>query len=213
MNEPVAPDPEDWNKLIAKAVKAIRQLEPDRVVVIGSNRWQTPDNFPHLKVPPGDRNIILSLHTYAPLFFTHHLADWTSFKTYAGPVQYPGRVVPEADLAAYLRTNHMDSMGEVAEAREVFNKEKLVEMLQPAIKKAAQLKLPLYCGEFGCLPHVDRGQRLKYYDDIVSAFEENRIAWCNWEYKGDFGILNFDFKKKVSLEPDESLIHVLMRKR
>jgi endoglucanase len=60
---------------------------------------------------------------------------------------------------------------------------------------------------------VDRAERLKYYDDLISAFEENGIAWCNWEYKGDFGILTFDFKKKVSLAPDTGLIDVLMRKR
>ena len=90
----------------------------------------------------------------------------------------------------------------------------ILGILRPAILKAKGLKLPLYCGEFGCLPHVDRAERLKYYDDIVSAFEENGIAWCNWEYKGDFGVLfKFDFKKKVSLEPDSGLIDVLMRKR
>jgi endoglucanase len=100
----------------------------------------------------------------------------------------------------------------MAEARQVFNKQKLTELLRPALQKARELKLPLYCGEFGCLPHVERAERLKYYEDIVSVFEENDIAWCNWEYKGDFGILIFDFDKKVSLAPDTGLINVLMRK-
>jgi len=213
MNEPVAPDPEDWNKLIAKAVKAIRRLEPDRVLVIGANRWQTPDNFPFLKIPPNDPNIILSFHTYAPLFFTHHLADWTSFKDFKGPVHYPGRVVAEADYPKSVDGRNADFMARMQEARQVFNKQKLAELMLPAIQKAKELKLQLYCGEFGCLPHVERADRLKYYDDIVSVFEENGIAWCNWEYKGDFGILTFDFARKVSLSPDTGLIDVLMRKR
>ena len=214
MNEPVAQDPEDWNRLIAKAVKAIRQLEPRRVLVIGSNRWQTPENFPFLKVPPNDPNIILSLHTYAPLFFTHHLADWTAFKDFKGPVHYPGRVVAEADFPKSMdTTTNADLKIQLEEARQVFNKQKLAELLLPAIQKARELKLPLYCGEFGCLPHVARADRLKYYEDIVSVFEENNIAWCNWEYKGDFGILTFDFDRKVSLAPDSALIHVLMRRQ
>jgi endoglucanase len=215
MNEPVAPDPEDWNKLIAKAVKAVRRLEPDRVVVIGANRWQTPANFPFLKVPPGDPNIILSCHTYAPLLFTHHLADWTSFKNFKGPVHYPGRVIAEADYPRLKSagTNSADLATLMEEAGHGFDKQTLARILQPAIQKAKELKLPLYCGEFGCLPHVARADRLKYYDDIVSVFEENGIAWCNWEYKGDFGILTFDFEKKASLSPDTGLIQVLMRKR
>jgi endoglucanase len=213
MNEPVAQDPEDWNRLIAKAVKAIRQLEPKRVLLIGSNRWQTPENFPFLKIPPNDPNLILSLHTYTPLFFTHHLADWVAFKDFKGPVHYPGRVVAEADFPKFMmNTTNADLKFQLEETRQLFNKQKLAELLLPAIQKAKELKLPLYCGEFGCLPHVERADRLKYYADIISVFEENNIGWCNWEYKGDFGILTFDFDKKVSLAPDTGLINTLMRR-
>ena len=63
------------------------------------------------------------------------------------------------------------------------------------------------------MPRVDPAQRLRYYDDLISAFEENHIAWCNWEYKGDFGIRKFDSATKASFEPDLSLIHVMMRER
>ena len=214
MNEPVADDPEDWNRLIAKAVKAIRQLEPGRVLIIGPNRWQTPENFPFLKIPPNDPKLILSLHTYSPLFFTHHLAHWMAFKNFKGPVHYPGRVVAEADLPKWLvDMNNAELQLQLAEARQVFNKQKLTELLRPALQKAGELKLPLYCGEFGCLPHVERAERLKYYGDIVSVFEENNIAWCNWEYQGDFGILTFDFDRKVSLAPDTGLINALMRRQ
>ena len=83
----------------------------------------------------------------------------------------------------------------------MFNKQKLAELLQPAIQKARELKLPLYCGEFGCLPHVERADRLKYYEDIVSVFEENNIGWCNWEYKGDFGILSLRFRQESFAGP------------
>ena len=138
MNEPVAGDPEDWNQLIAKAVKAIRQLEPKRVLVIGPNRWQTPENFPFLKIPPDDPNIILSLHTYSPLFFTHHLAHWMAFKDFKGPVHYPGRVVAEADFPKGLDLNNTELQFQLAEARQVFNKQKLAELLRPALQKSRE---------------------------------------------------------------------------
>ena len=40
MNEPVAEEHEQWNQLIAKVHKALRELEPQRTLVIGSNLWQ-----------------------------------------------------------------------------------------------------------------------------------------------------------------------------
>ena len=40
MNEPVADDHEQWNQLIAKVHKALREREPQRTLVVGSNMWQ-----------------------------------------------------------------------------------------------------------------------------------------------------------------------------
>jgi endoglucanase len=211
MNEPVAENPEDWNKLIKKAVKAVRALEPQRVLVIGSNRWQTPGTFPDLKIPVHDPNIILSLHTYSPIVFTHHLANWVSFKDYKGPVHYPGQVVIDADYDAFVQKDSL-LVQAMRNAREIWNKQTLAEELLPAIKRAHGLGLQLYCGEFGCLPHVDRNERLAYYRDLISVFNENQIAYCNWEYKGDFGVYAFDFEKNVSLAPDTDLIRILTQK-
>jgi endoglucanase len=97
-------------------------------------------------------------------------------------------------------------------SREVWNKQKLAEELLPAVKRAKELGLQLYCGEFGCLPHVARNERLAYYRDLISVFDENQIAYCNWEYKGDFGVYAFDFEKNVSLAPDTDLIRILTQK-
>jgi endoglucanase len=211
MNEPVAENPEDWNRLIERGVKALRASEPQRVLLIGSNMWQTPGTFPQLKIPFHDPNIILSVHTYSPIFFTHHLANWVQFKEYKGPVHYPGQVVSDEDYNTFVKkdSNRVQVM---ENSREVWNKQKIADELLPAIKRAKELGLQLYCGEFGCLPHVDRNERLAYYRDVISIFDENNIAYCNWEYKGDFGIYTFDFKKNVSLAPDVDLIRILTKK-
>jgi len=74
LNEAVADDPEDWNKVLNKVISELRKKEPGRVIVIGSNRWQIPSTFPDLKVPQNDPNIILSFHFYTPMALTHHLA-------------------------------------------------------------------------------------------------------------------------------------------
>ncbi|MEO5984600.1 MAG: cellulase family glycosylhydrolase, partial [Ferruginibacter sp.] len=98
MNEPVADDPEDWNKLVEKAVAVIRQGEPARKIVIGSNRWQSADTFDKLRIPQNDKNIILSFHMYEPFLLTHHTASWTGIKDYKGPVNYPGVIVKQEDI-------------------------------------------------------------------------------------------------------------------
>jgi len=211
MNEPVAENPDDWNKLIEKAVKTIRVLEPNRVLIIGSNMWQIPRSFPYLRVPANDKNIILSTHTYSPIHFTHHLADWVPSKMYKGPVHYPGQIVTDAEYEEYVDKNDSAFIKAMEQSKEIYNKQKLADGLLPAIKKAKELNLQLYCGEFGCLPHVGRADRLNYYRDIVSVFRENDVAYCNWEYKGDFGIYTFDFKNFVSLSPDVELINILTK--
>ncbi len=208
MNEPVAENAGDWNRLIGRAIQKLRVLEPRRVFVIGSNRWQIPGTFPLLKIPENDPNIILSMHTYSPMFFTHHLADWVSFKDYHGPVHYPGQTVSDKDSTLFVQNDSARARIMVG-SKEVWNKKRIAQELLPAIRKAKELRLQLYCGEFGCLPHVDRSERLAYYRDIVSVFRENGIAYCNWEYKGDFGIYTFDFAKHTSLAPDDDLIKIL----
>jgi endoglucanase len=70
MNEPVADDPEDWNRLVAKLVATIRETEPARKIVIGSNKWQS----------------------------AHYTASWTGVGRYKGPVSYPGRLVDPAEI-------------------------------------------------------------------------------------------------------------------
>lgn len=211
LNEAVAPDHDDWNKLMNKAVAAIRKNEPNRVIVIGGNKWQIPENLQYLKLPDGDRNIILSFHTYAPMAFTHYKADWVPMKDYNGPVHYPGQVISDEDYKKYIDTTNMPILQQAADARESFNKHRLIEVFKPAIEFAKAKNLQLYCGEFGCLPTVDRKDRLEYYSDMITAFQENNIAWCNWEYKGDFGIYYFDFQTKTSLDPDKELISVLIK--
>lgn len=211
LNEAVAPDHEDWNKLMNKTIAAIRKLEPERVLVIGPNMWQIAPNLKYLKLPESDRNIILSFHTYSPMAFTHYKASWTQIKYYKGTVHYPGQIITNEDYKKYIDTTNESLLDQISDARDIYNKQRLIEVFKEGIEFAKSKNLQLYCGEFGCLPTVDRKERLAYYNDMISALEENNIAWCNWEYKGDFGIYFFDSEKLISLEPDSELIKILLQ--
>jgi endoglucanase len=186
LNEAVANDPEDWNKVLNMVIAAIRAKEPGRKIVVGSNRWQIPDTFPDLRIPENDTNIILSFHFYTPLALTHHTAPWTAIAEYRGPVSYPGQIV---DTSYYkdLSPQAADFMRNVANG--YFTKEVLAKLMLPAIKVAKEHKLPLYCGEFGVYPKIREDIALRWYKDVCDIFNENDIAYCHWCYKGDFPIV------------------------
>jgi endoglucanase len=189
LNEAVANDPDDWNKVLNKVIAAIREKEPERRIVVGSNRWQIPDTFPDLKIPENDTNIILSFHFYTPLALTHHTASWLPIAEYTGPVSYPGQIV---DTSYYkdLSPKAVDYMRNVANG--YYTKEVLAERMLPAIKVAKKHKLPLYCGEFGVYPKIPEDIALRWYKDVCDIFNENNIAYCHWCYKGDFPIVEKD---------------------
>ncbi len=198
MNEPVAPDAEDWNRLVAGAVELIRQREPHRTLVIGSNRWQSAENFDQLKVPAGDPNILLSFHFYIPFPFTHYRAPWNPIGKYQGPVRYPGLVVADEDLEGLSA----DLVGVIGEPR-FFDREALEQKLSKPLALAHETGLPLYCGEWGALPSSPRADRLRWYSDVRSIFESHDIGWANWDYKGSFGLVGPDGS------PDHELISVV----
>ena len=195
MNEPVADNPEDWNKLVEKAVSVIRQLEPTRKIVIGSNRWQNPDTFDQLRIPANDKNIILSFHMYEPFLLTHHTASWTGIKDYKGPVNYPGVIVKDEDLKGLP-----DSLqAEIKRNKNSYNIDTIRLHFAKPIAIAKKYGLPLYCGEWGCLTTVPDAARFQWFRDVKKVLEENDIGWATWEYKSDFGIINKNGKEEKEL--------------
>lgn len=202
MNEPVADKPEDWNNLVAKAVAVVRSKEPKRIIVIGSNRWQSADTFDQLKVPEGDPNILLSFHFYEPFLLTHHLAGWTSIGAYKGSVRYPGQTVDEADL-----TNLPEALGkEIRRKNGRWDRARIAAGMAKPLALAQKTQLPLYCGEWGCLPTVPRESRLAWYRDMASVLNENGIGWATWDYKGGFGL------RTPNGKADDALIGILVAK-
>lgn len=210
MNEPVADEAAQWNKLVAHAHAALRKLEPNRVLVIGSNRWQIPQTLPQLEVPAGDKNIILSTHTYSPLLYTHYTANWVQTKIYKGGVHYPGPVVSREAYEGLIKQVDQATKEAISNSLDNWGPARIAQELEPAIRRARELGLQLYCGEFGCLPTVPRSERLAYYRDLVTTMESNGMAWANWEYKGDFGIFEWHGEKVTVGAPDMEFIDVLL---
>ena len=203
LNEAVAEDSEDWNELINEVIDALRELEPERVIVMGSNRWQIAGTFPELRIPADDPNLILSFHIYTPMPVTHYTAPWTPLAGYEGPIAYPGQAIDEAEYEG------MDEelLAAVEEHNGDFDRAKLLEIMLPAIEVAKAANLPLYCGEFGAFPAAPLEIRQAWYRDMISIFDEYGIAWAHWNYNADFPLVDED------REPVTELMGILVPER
>ena len=185
MNEPVAEEHEQWNQLIAKVHKALRELEPQRTLVIGSNLWQGHQTIKYLKVPEGDKNIILSFHYYNPMLVTHYGAWWSPLcAAYKGKVNYPGVLVSKEDYVAAPDAIKPELK---PYTEEVWNIDKIREQFKDAIEAAKKYDLQLFCGEWGVYEPVDRELAYNWYRDMLTVFDEFDIAWTTWCYDADFG--------------------------
>ena len=196
MNEPVAKEHEQWNQLVAKVHKALREREPMRTLVVGSNLWQGYETMKYLKVPEGDKNIVLSFHYYNPMLLTHYGAPWTPIGRYTGKVNYPGVMLSKEDYEAAP-----DSIKPELEPylTQVWDVNKIKEDFKEAIETAKKYDLQLFCGELGVFEPVDRELAYKWTKDMLSVFDEFNIAWTTWCYDADFGFWDqqkHDFKDK-----------------
>lgn len=173
MNEPVADDPEDWNRIATACYNIVRELEKDRIIVIGSNMWQSFDTVEQLALPKGDPNIILSFHYYHPMELTHYQASWTEYRDLEETVSYPGEVIPGGSV--YNLDRFLSEFGRVKAVGDAMG-------------------IPVYCGEYGVLANpVNEEQRYRWLEDMNAAFDRLSIArsvWCWQEGPGGFGILS-----------------------
>ena len=205
MNEPVADDPEDWNKIVRECHAAIRELEKDRILVIGSNMWQSFETATQLAIPEGDPNLILSFHYYNPMLLTHYQASWMDLKDYQGPVHYPGMVVTSDEMADRTDT---DKKLASSWTDSVYDRNRFAREFGIVAEVAKNHGIPVYCGEYGCLSvKLNEDARYSWLSDMNAVFDSLGIAravWCYREGNGGFGILS-----GTSTEPDAKMLECL----
>ena len=208
LNEPVAIDPESWNLMAAKLHKEIRQLEPDRIIVIGSNRQQSPHTFVDLRIPEDDPNLLLDFHFYEPNLITHYKAPWLPNGKLPLKVKYPGRPLnmPPWIYSAIVRiipgltpTERLIALDE----NRFYDRDEMSKVIQKPLDLAKKHKIPLRCGEFGVIEFLSDEIGTKWLSDTFDVFKEYGIGWSYWCYeKGDdvFGILNHDGSERPPMK-------------
>ena len=194
LNEPNSKDNVSWNVVANKMIKVIRKLEPERIILLGSNKANRVTTFPDLQIPKNDPNIILSFHFYYPYLLTHYKADfYKAIKDIDVPISYPGQIVADSVV------NTLDEEGKkvMKNYNGVYNKESMAAMIKPVVDIAKKAGLRIHCGEFGCnFAYPDKDLQLRWMQDVIAIFKENDIRYTVWGYRKQFGVFNDDRKIK-----------------
>ena len=199
LNEAVAPTDEQWADLMLRVVAMIRETEKDRIIVLGANMQNQASHVKNIKVPEGDRNIMLTFHFYEPLLITHYQASWTPLRIlhFNGPMQYPGQLIPDE---VYEQLND-EEKAVIEPYNHSYDKEWMRSMWQEAVDYAHSKGIKLHLGEFGCLVNCGEEVRLAWLKDVVDLARELDIPYSMWEYNSQFGFADRMNKGVITNRP------------
>jgi len=172
LNEPNTKlTPQAWNVLLKEALAVVRKTNPQRNVVIGPAFYNDMDHLDELQLPADDRNIIVTVHYYLPMEFTHQGASW-----------YP----PTTELSGV-------KWGTGEEQRRV---EEDFDRVQQWAKKE---KRPVLLGEFGAYDKGDMDSRVLYTSCVARTAERLGWAWTYWQFDSNF--LLWDMASDTWVQP------------
>ncbi len=163
--------PELWNQYLSAALTIIRQSNPRRSVIVGPAFWNSIDHLKELELPDGDANLIVTIHYYSPMDFTHQGAAWADRKDKLG-VEWTGN---EKEMAA------LDKDFDKADAW------------------AKEHHRPIFLGEFGAYDKAPMDGRVRYISAVARSAERRGWSWAYWQFDSDF--ILWDMKQDKWVEP------------
>lgn len=149
--------PSLWNQYLHEALSIIRQSNPTRTVVIGPAFWNSVDHLKELELPAEDRHLIVTVHYYKPMQFTHQGASWTNQKDKTGI-----------------------SWGSDAE------KQAVQDDFAKVAAWAREQNRPIFLGEFGAYDKGPMDSRVRYTSCVARTAEAMGWSWAYWQFDGDF---------------------------
>jgi endoglucanase len=172
LNEPnKALTPALWNEYYQEPYRIIRESSPDRTLIIGPANWNGFDSLDTLELPEADRNIIVTVHYYHPMPFTHQGAKWTEYRDRSG-IEWRG-----ADEERQTIQHDFSLAQAWAENRQ----------------------RPVYLGEFGAYDRADMPSRVRYTSFVARQAERLGWSWGYWQFDSDFVV--FDIDRDAWVEP------------
>lgn len=146
-----------WNQYLHEALAIIREKNPTRTVIVGPAFWNSVDHLKELELPADDRHLIVTVHYYKPMEFTHQGAAWAGQQdksgiTWGSEVERKAVQDEFAKVAAWGKENHR----------------------------------PIFLGEFGAYDKAPTESRVRYTEFVARTAEGLGWSWAYWQFDGDF---------------------------
>lgn len=140
-----------------------------------------------------DLPLAQSCRGYYPHYISHYRAPWV----WKNPDDSPAAVWPGVING------------------ETFNRDTLVKFYKPWID-LAKSGVGVHCGECGCYRETPHDVFLRWFEDQLSIFTENKIGYALWNFRGDFGILDsgrkgVNYKDWHGHKLDEEMLKLLQK--
>ena len=178
LNEVRDEDPKKWNDLVERTLKAVRALNKDRIIVVGTTCWNSPDRLSVLRLYD-DENVVYTFHYYAPNEFTHQRGVLQAAQIYYNrDMPYPGEIERYRDFQRFVN-GAKEPYAKYTEMGKEYTYDKLASVKE--FIKAHPDKI-LWCGEFGNIRHAKLEWRIAWFKDVISFLKENDIPYSVWNY-------------------------------
>ena len=146
-----------WNQYLREALAIIRETNLTRTVIVGPAFWNSVDHLAELDLPADDRHLIVTVHYYKPMPFTHQGASWSGERDKSGI-----------------------TWGTDAERQTV------QEDFARVSAWAREHNRPILLGEFGAYDKAPMESRVRYTEFLVRTAEASGWSWAYWQFDGDF---------------------------
>jgi endoglucanase len=157
--------PEIWNEIQSEALKIVRVSNPKRTVLIGPIYGNQIMYLKDLILPASDTNIIVPIHYYMPIEFTHQGAPWSTKNKDLSGIEWTNKASEEQTIKSDFDTAQFWSL---------------------------KYNRPLTLGEFGAYEKADMPSRVRWTNFIARQAEARKWSWSYWQFDSDFIVYDID---------------------
>ena len=164
INEPNKPITDaQLNELQLETVKRIRKLNPTRTIALATNEnngtWKLWDT----QIPANDDNLIISIHNYDTMAFTHQGADWLGDG-------YKNKIALDDNI-----------------------KNSVKEHIEQCRYYEERTGRKVWISEWGVYQGIADKDDISQYADYFSGIcRENKISYCYWEFCSGYGVYDIN---------------------
>ncbi|MDR0400500.1 MAG: cellulase family glycosylhydrolase [Treponema sp.] len=166
LNESSRASVEDHGRVMRAAVRAVHEISPDRLCVVDG---LSGGNFPLADL--GDlarEGCAQSCRGYIPAGVSHYRAPWVDRESQFPYPVWPGGLAGDEVWTRERLDAHYDAWAGLGEAFE----------------------MGIHCGEGGSNHNCPHDVALRWLEDLLSILKSHNIGYAQWEFSGDFGVLD-----------------------